>query len=264
MATSLISRLRIWLLLLAAVFFTATTMSAAVINFENDPFGATPVDDAFLSRFTPYNYPGLQVSFGFDLDSDLVLDSDGRFEKTLSSALDPIGGFQGSSGMDVPDAGFFGQLGGWFLKSPNPGQQFGRFVIQYTSTFPVTAASGEIWDIDGNTSNSTTEEYTVQAFDSSSALLATIVSPLGVLDTPSAPLDGKPWTFNFTGLTAGIDHIVITFTGTKPAGIGLAFNNFHPLGIPEPTSALPLLVVMGFAMSYRRRRRSREAGTIPT
>ena len=134
-----------------------------------------------------------------------------------------------------------------------PGQQFGRFVIQYTSTFPVTAASGEIWDIDGNPQNSTTEEYTLQAFDASSALLATIVSPLGVIDTPTAPLDGQPWVFAFSGLSAGIDHIVITFTGTKPAGIGLAFNNFNPTAVPEPASAA--LLAGGLALVVVRLRR---------
>lgn len=208
--------------------------AAALIDFETTPAGVAPVDDAPLPSGTPYSFPGLQVSFGFDLDSNGSIDSDGLFELAGSSGLDTIGGFQGSNGQDTADTGYAGQLGQWFLKSPMPGQQFGRFVIQYSSSFPVTAASGEIWDIDGQPQNSTTEEYTVQAFDSSSTLLSTIVSPLGVLDTFSAPLDGQPWVFAFSGLSAGIDHIVITFTGTKPAGIGLAFNNFNPTAIPVP------------------------------
>jgi hypothetical protein len=228
--------------------------TASVIDFETDPFGNPPIDNTSLSRFTPYNIGGLQVSFGFDTNSDNILDSDGLFEQTGTYPGDPISAFQGSSGIDTPDPGFGPQLGNWFLQSPTPGQQFGRFVIQYTSSFPVTAASGEIWDIDGQPSNGTTEEYTVQAFDSTNTLLATIVSPLGVLDSFSAPLDGEPWVFAFSGLPSpGIDHIVITFTGTKPAGIGLAFNNFYPTtAVPEPSS-VALCLAGASLIAYTRR-----------
>ncbi len=242
---------------IATVLLAVRLAPAALIDFETTPFGVTPIDDAFLSSATPYNFPGLQVSFGFDTDSNGSIDSDGRFEATGSPPGDTIGGFSGSSGTDTPDPGFAAQLGNWFLKSPMPGQQFGRFVIQYTSTFPVTAASGEIWDIDGNPQNSTTEEYTLQAFDATSTLLATIVSPLGVIDTPTAPLDGQPWVFSFSGLSAGIDHIVITFTGTKPAGIGLAFNNFNPTAVPEPSSVCLAGVVLVAAAGVARRNRVR-------
>ena len=253
MTTRFTSRSIVLCVAMMAALFAARHASAALIDFETTPFGATPIDDAFLSSATPYNFPGLQVSFGFDLNSDGSIDADGRFEQAGSSGTDTIGGFAGSFGQDTPDPGFAAQLGNWFLKSPMPGQQFGRFVIQYSSTFPVTAASGEIWDIDGNTQNSTTEEYTVQAFDSASTLLSTIVSPLGVLDTPIALLDGRPWVFAFSGLSAGIDHIVITFTGTKPAGIGLAFNNFNPTAVPEPASCLLVLVGMSTIVSLRLR-----------
>jgi hypothetical protein len=246
----------------ASIVAVAHLAHGAIIDFETDPFGNTPVDNAPLSRFTPYNIAGLQVSFGFDTNSDNLLDSDGLFEETGTYPGDPISAFQGSSGIDTPDPGFGPQLGNWFLQSPNPGSQFGRFVIQYTSSFPVTAASGEIWDIDGNTSAGTTEEYTIQAFDASNSLLATIVSPLGVLDTPNAPLDGEPWVFAFSGIPSpGIDHIVITFTGTKPAGIGLAFNNFNPVAAPEPSTAV--LGVVGatlLACCWRVRPRRGSAG----
>jgi hypothetical protein len=240
---------------LAAAIFQQRAR-AAVIDFETTPFGLTPIDDSFLSSATPYNIAGLQVSFGFDTDSNGSIDSDGRFEQTGTYQGEPISAFSGSARIDTPDPGFGPQLGNWFLQSPTPGSQFGRFVIQYTSSFAVTAASGEIWDIDGNPAAGTTEEYTVKAFDSTNSLLATVVSPLGVLDSLNAPLDGEPWVFAFSGLTAGIDHIVITFTGTKPAGIGLAFNNFYPTtAVPEPASAtLAAVATVMSAMVVRRRR----------
>jgi hypothetical protein len=232
-------------------------VAATVINFESDPFGATPVDDSFLSYATPYNIAGLQVQFGFDSDSNGSIDTDGRFEQTGTFQGEPISAFQGSSGADTPDPLYALQLGGWFLQSAHPGMPFGRFVIQYTSAFPVTAASGEIWDIDGQPALGVTEEYTVQAFDSANTLLATDVSPLGVLDTASAPLDGEPWTFTFSGLT-NIDRIVITFTGTKTSGIGLAFNNFYPTtAVPEPSAiAIALAGVVCVTVGSRRLQRS--------
>jgi hypothetical protein len=246
---------------------SARAATAAVIDFETTPAGGVPTDDGVLLTTTPYNISGLLVSFGFDFNSDGVVETPATFEKTGTFPGEPpLAGFSGSSGLDTPDPGFGPQLGNWFLRSPVGGANFGKFVIQYTSGFPVTAASGEIWDIDGNQQLGVTEEYTVQAFDAASTLLATIVSPLGVLDTPIAPLDGRPWVFAFSGLSAGIDHIVVTFTGTKPNGIGLAFNNFDPVAVPEPasTSLAALAAAAGLGAAWRRpccdRRGARCAG----
>lgn len=231
------------MLLLACVlaWSTAATASAVLIDFETTPAGGVPTDDGVLPFGTPYVFPGVSIAFGFDYDTDGVVDADPLFEKTGTySGEIPNSGFSGAHGFDTPDPNAAVQLGGWFLRSPNPGSDFGHFIIKYVSSSgPVVAASGEIWDIDGTTAQGYTEEYTVQAYDAGSNLLATQVSPLGVLDTPNAPLDGQPWAFNFTGLTAGIDTIVIDFTGTKPGGIGLAFNNFYPRNaVPEPATAL--------------------------
>jgi hypothetical protein len=71
-----------------------------------------------------------------------------------------------------------------------------------------------------------------------------------------APLDGQPWVFSFSGLSAGIAKITIDFTGSKTAGIGLAFNNFNPTGaVPEPAvwTLLMSAAAAGFT-SIRRRR----------
>jgi hypothetical protein len=58
--------------------------------------------------------------------------------------------------------------------------------------------------------------------------------------------------FAFSGLSAGIDHIEITFIGTKPAGIGLAFNNFYPTTVPEPAAGMVLMVCVA-GLNRRRR-----------
>jgi hypothetical protein len=237
----------------------AATAPAQVIDFETTPSGATPLEDQILSWSTPYTVGGVQLQFGFDTNLDTVLDADAIFEQAGTySGEGMMAGFSGSDGIDTADAGFAGQLGGWFLRSSVPGSDFGNFIIDYTSSFPVTAASGEVWDIDGTEgqggSPSYTEEYTVRAYDAASNLLATQVSPLGTLNSGGAPLDGRPWTFAFSGLTVGIDRIVVTFTGTKPSGIGLAFNNFYPLSaVPEPTTAwLVAAAACGLAARHRR------------
>jgi hypothetical protein len=237
------------LLLLGGI---AVSADAAVIDFETTPAGVAPTDDGVLSSLIPYAIGGVQVAFGFDYDTNGVIDADGEFERAGTFPGEGSNaGFSGSSGIDTADPGFGAQLGNWFLRSPIGGSDFGHFIIQYVaSAGTVTAASGEIWDIDG--SNGATEEYTVRAYDSLNNLLATQVSPLGTQPTPIAPLDGQPWQFAFSGLSAGIDHIVIDFTGTKPAGIGLAFNNFHPTAVPEPASAV--MIGVGILWLGARRR----------
>jgi hypothetical protein len=254
------------LIVIVSLFLVTTTSHAALIDFETTPAGVTPTDDGVLSSLTPYTLGGVQVAFGFDANSDGIvdvadLDLDGipdgyaRFEQAGTFPGETDAGFSGSDGVDTADVGFAGQLGNWFLRSPVPGSDFGQFIITYvSSSAPVTAASGEIWDIDGVTQMGIglTEEYTVRAYDSVGNLLATQVSPLGTLPTPVAPLDGRPWQFSFSGLTAGIDHIIIDFTGTKPMGIGLAFNNFYPTSVPEPGCLVLVAVCSLMFISTRR------------
>jgi hypothetical protein len=251
---------------IGVTLFSATLLAgfashgkAQIITFETTPSGAIPVDDTPLPFATPYTIAGVQVAFGFDLDVNGSVDADGAFERAGTFQGETLIGFVGSNGPDTADTPALSlQLGQWFLRSQTTGLDFGRFVIQYTSATPVTAASGEIWDIDGQQSLGVTEQYTVQAFDAASTLLATQVSPTGLLDTATAPLDGQPWAFSFSGLS-NIDHIWVTFTGTKTSGIGLAFNNFRPTtAAPEPAGAL--MAVMGLAgISAWLRRKARES-----
>lgn len=240
----------------------ATGTHAALIDFETTPGGGAPSDDLSLPLGSPYTFasiPGLQVRFGIDANSDGVVETNSVFEHAgLDPFEPPNGGFSGSAGTDTADAGFAAQLGNFFLRGPTGGADFGIFVITYSGTTIVTAASGEIWDIDGTAlspgGTGFTEEYTVLAYDSANNLLATQISPLGTVTSAIAPLDGQPWVFSFSGLSAGISKITIDFTGTKPNGIGLAFNNFNPTaGVPEPASLL--LAAMATAFIALRRRR---------
>lgn len=255
------------LLMFPLALLASPSVSAAVIDFELTPSGVIPTDDMQLTA--PYVQGGLSISFGFDIDPLINpgVDLDAKFEEIgLGPGETPLtGGFLGSSGPDTPDPGFGfpAQLGSWFLRGPVGASDFGLMVITYSGGPIVTAASGEIWDIDGNPPQGSTpgftEEYTVRAYDSGNNLLATQVSPLGVLDTlDPASLDGQPWVFSFSGLSAGIAQITIDFTGTKTTGIGLAFNNFNPTAaIPEPAAWLLAMFAFAVLSSFKCRRTHR-------
>ena len=224
-----------------AVIFLLLTVSfagASLITFDTDPNGNTPNDDTDLT--SPYCVDGLQVSFGFYLSGVDGSLSNAVFEKTGGDSSQNSGFWneQGYSGTryDTADPGYQQKLGDYFLRQPTGYSDFGTFRIQYSrangsSTALPTAASGEIWDIDG-TSSFRSEQYIVTAYGSSgnTNVLASLTSPLGEDQT----LDGRPWVFKFTDLAGGIDHIDIDFIGSKTSGIGLAFKNY------SPTSAVPI------------------------
>lgn len=191
-----------------------------VIDFESLASGGVPTDNQEILVSEPFNVDGVAVSFGFDSNSDGKLDKKAVFEQVANIDKGKDTGFLYSGIADQAAPGFEAQLGNFFIRQFDPYKPFGVFTILYESALPVTAASGEIWDIDGHKN---TEQFMVQAFDQQS-LLATILSPLGKDKT----LNGKPWVFGFNELS-NISKIEITFVGSKKQGIGLAFNNFSPV-----------------------------------
>ena len=198
---------------------------AQVITFETDPTGAAAVDNATLGLGSAYAVGGLGITFGFDSDGNGTPDTPASFEEIGTDGID---GFAACVDRDTASPGFETQLGNYFLRG-TPGADFRLLVIDYAGG-TVTAASGEIWDIDAVLP--LTEQYRVEAFDALGNLLQTIDSPVGNQDSGclNTQLDGRPWTFAFSGLTPGIARITIDFIGTKTQGIGLAFNNFNATG----------------------------------
>ncbi len=201
-----------------------------VIDFEQTPAGALPVDNSSLSA--PYVFEDLSVQFFFDVNGNTVYDSEidelPVFERAGSS--DSVRGFLGSSGNDTPDTGFESHLGDYFLRQ-SPGNKFGNLpaplIVDYDTFLSISALSGEIWDIDGN-GGTGTEQWLIEVLDGSGNVLASTKSPLGELGSYTAELDARPWTFNFTELPSGVDKVRLSFIGGKTYGIGLAFNNFRP------------------------------------
>jgi len=218
---------------------------AGLINFETTASGGTPLDNGIISITDSFMADGVSVSFGFDTTDDGNVDSYGVFEERGGGKEGGNSGFMSSYGnkYDRAATGYETLLGNFFLRQKNAYKPFGTFHIIYDATNPVTSASGEIWDIDGNVRNSKTEQFFVEAFNGTQSL-ASMLSPLGTR-SGAASLDGKPWGFGFHGLS-DITRIEISFTGSKKSGIGLAFNNFSPVedvsaqinSVPEPSTII--------------------------
>lgn len=232
------------------VLFGVTRAPAGTITFETTPSGGTPVDDALLTA--PYTYSGGSVRFFFDANGnnryDPGVDVFPNFEHIGD---DGTNGFD-SNTVGIPDTarpGYEAQLGAWFVRPPAAPLP-GPFIAAYTSTTPIRALSGEIWDIDARNGN--TEQWRVDVLSNAGGVLASKLSPLGVDNGPSS-LDSLPWTFAFEGLPDGVADVRLTFVGSKTGDVGLAFNNFSPdVAVPEPSS-LGLVGTLT-ALGLRRRR----------
>lgn len=232
-------------------FLVALNAKASLIDFESTALGGLPTDNDTIELSDAFMADSVTVRFGFDSNSDGILDTKAVIEQVGNIDTGGDTGFWGfGSDKDTAAPGFTSLLGDFFLRQNEPYKPFGIFTITYDATNPVTEASGEIWDIDGGKH---TERFLVKAFNNS-ILLDSIESPLGIDKT----LDGKPWIFGFSDLT-NITKIEITFTGSKKSGIGLAFNNFSPIedispvmNVPEP-STISVFVACVFMVIYRKR-----------
>jgi len=137
------------------------------------------------------------------------------------------------------------------------------FIIEYSTTNGATvdSATGEIWDIDGSSTQA--ERFAVTATTTSTT--STVNSPTGVPLTESNSLDGLPWQWSFSGLSGSITKIEFTRFGDGSGTDGykdffpLAFNNFNPVSAigfvtPEPSSLLAFGGIFSLAILRRRRR----------
>ncbi|MGB0562184.1 MAG: PEP-CTERM sorting domain-containing protein [Spirulinaceae cyanobacterium] len=224
-------------------------------------------------------YSDLGFSFGIDNDLDGIADSG------IVPALEKVGGGDRTAGFvnsgkgnDVAEAGYFDEangvtyadrLGNYFLRTGGLGGNGGNLLISYANG--TSAASGELWDIDGNANfnhkdggpkRDRTELWEVQALSKTGDILETLTSPLGTRH--NGELDGKPWLWSFERESADIGAIRFVFTGDSPAkNVGLAFDNFSAYSVegsdaavPEPTTILGgLLALGGGALAKKRRDR---------
>lgn len=141
-------------------------------------------------------------------------------------------------------------LGDWFLRSAGEVSQRGGqgifLSILYATS--VTAAAGQIWDIDGNSAQGT-EAWEVQALLDGN-LQQTAASPEGS-SNGAGSLDGLPWRFELSG--SEFDRIDFVFVGSKESGVGLAFDNFNTNSVPLPATGLLMgLGLLAIAAGRRR------------
>lgn len=137
------------------------------------------------------------------------------------------------------------------------------FIIEYAGA-DVTAATGEIWDID---QGGTDEVFTVKAYNDATVLGTSVSDTAGTYNSNPADalnesnansFDALPWAWAFSGLSSPITKIVFTRTG-HASQYPLAFNNFNPVSaisqlVPEPSSLLAFGGIFSLAVLRRRRR----------
>lgn len=251
----------------ATLALAATSAHGSLVTFETTPTGGTPVDNANLT--TPYNVTGGTVSFFFDANANNILDAGDvapKFEARGDSDSDPQGfASNKNGGFDHPATT---GMGNWFLRQPDGiGVLPGPFIIDYNVSQTIDALSGQIWDIDATPLFN--EQWRVDVLDSHGAVVATELSPVGILQSDPSSLDSLPWAFSFSGLAArssDVDKVRLTFIGTKTDGIGLTFDNFNafeaaPTAAPEPGSAMLFGMGLGaLALAARSRSRRRTDG----
>ena len=274
------------------------------INFETDNGGVdAPLDNATIASTTPFTYQNvplnhdLTITFEANYDDDNSGASNSAFEDYYVSsatasaygyavneeASETTSGFGTANNPDQPATGYEQQAGNFFMRSAAP---MNIIRIANSGVGTVTEASGEIWDIDNGWG---TEDYNVYAYSISGSdytLLAKQLSSDG-----GTQGDGTPWSWSFSGLTEGIDAIVVyqrgqTFTSNAPGGwstgdavggVGTGFwnndvsgtyanehsahaayyVNFDNLSFtvtPEPSSLLAFSGVVSLAFLRRRRR----------
>jgi hypothetical protein len=235
------------LLTLSALLLVVATVQAKVIDFESIP-GAAPSDKLAITD-------QYRAEFGvtFSLSNTGTPNGATPFLEA-SGQVDTGHAFinRGLNLNDTADPGFEQQLGGYFLRIGMGTGVSGvppNLVIDYDT--PVLAASAEIWDLDES------ERWRVDAFDDQGAVVASVLSPVGLTWTNASSLDGKPWLWSFSRPQADIYSITVTYVGAAPSGngVGLAFNNFSPAAaVPELQTWA--LLGMGLLMVVARTRRS--------
>ncbi len=239
---------------LAVLALCACSASAAVIDFETTALGVLPLDNANATG-TFFDGP-TGVNFGFDTNSDLIIDAPAHFENRWNGFDAPYAAYtSGSSTLpNLADADLSpGNIGGdWLLREPKQAETPSAsvfaggdwFIIEYSGVLP-TSCSGEIWDVDNG------EQYVVNAYDSVGTLIATYVPPVGLHPDLPGSRNGLETTFVFSGLSSPIAKVGIYLQSTI-AGGGFAFDNFNATQVPAPGAVV--VMGMGAVVGMRRKR----------
>lgn len=268
-------------LLLAVCSAAAEQEQSDLITFEPEegylPNGSLASDNLVITTQYQEQYG---VSFGFDADGDLNIDpgSSLRLENTANSNGDwAYWSSDGATKYNTAAPGYEDQLGDWFLTNDRTQAGSNSILIEYDNS--VTAASGEIWDIDGR-SNGNGEQWLVSAYDENGNLIGSAESPLGIRPGAQGNLDSRPWLWSFS-VTDGSEISAISMQSVGDVTNGpVAFNNFATssptnnlissptpvtvarphVGAPEPEfwGMLSTFGLISF-LSYRKKRKARKS-----
>ncbi|MGF1453088.1 MAG: PEP-CTERM sorting domain-containing protein [Opitutales bacterium] len=252
----------------------------AVIDFE--AIGGVVGDNNTIPASENFVDGNAVVRFWFDTDStpDGVFDaaSDELAVIEAVGAGDTGNGFRNNvlsddstttaDDFDTENAADAGRLDNFFLRTS--GELIGRdnpptLIIDYSQTsssFSVFEASGDIFDIDGRLSSNVFEAWTVRAYDSTGAEVATVdsvtapngpgdLSTVDPVDLAGGSFDGLAWNFRLDTGTTPISFISVSYTGTAPS-VGLAFDNFDATAVPEPSALAGLFGLAALLIARRR------------
>lgn len=267
------------------------SISSSTLNVSDDQ--VIGVDQAF--RVTTSN-GNVYVRFGFDSDGTEGLGSGdtpavleatyGGTSAETSPDISDIFAYTSAGRADFIASGYETQAGSFFVRARKDAagttstngpdgtegndeeETWTSFIIEYAGA-AVTEATGEIWDIDSNSSQGA-EKFRVTATGNSASVTdgsysVTEDSPTGLLESDSNGLDAKPWQFAFGSADGFTDIDQIKITRFEDSGsvykpyFPLAFNNFNPVSsigyfTPEPSSLLAFGGVFSLAVLHRRRR----------
>ncbi|WP_416907059.1 MAG: PEPxxWA-CTERM sorting domain-containing protein [Polymorphobacter sp.] len=244
----------------AGLALAGAAQATTTIDFED-----AAADDTLV---TPLRYNELGISFMARPGLDLFLEQRGTQTSPEGFVYDRAPA--NTDRFDVERVGFVPTaetpgLGNYLLRGNTLSQTLEAstqpfFSILYLRRV-VGPIGGQIWDIDG-TSASNTEQWRVDARNSSGALLGSVLSPLGNTNGLSS-LDGLPWSFGFDETSPFLGQIArldFVFTGGKSTGLGVAFDNFASgtgpdAPVPEPASWAMLIAGFGLVGAAARRRR---------
>jgi len=200
-----------------------------VIDFETLPDGS-PVSEGMLIH-DQYNVAPYWVHFEL-VGQDPALGPRAAnvgspleaFYRTTASSNECI---TGTTRHDMPTPGE--PVGCYFLTDDGH-QNTQPYVFLVTYTQPAYQASGQILDVDA--AGSTTDEWTVTAYDSDGiTVLGQVVIRAG--DPGTGDGLASTWAFD---LAEAIHTIEIVYTGSSGAGVGFALDNFAPSSLPADLS----------------------------
>ncbi|MBD1929461.1 PEP-CTERM sorting domain-containing protein [Trichocoleus sp. FACHB-90] len=230
----------------------SSSVQAQVINFESLPDGSpSTATGALLAPYTLSN--GTTVTFGFDVNNDLIIDHNAIIVSRKDSNLP---GYT-SSGIPNIDRTLNNAGGNFLLRARRSTALEGAnlnvfkdtlatpasFLVQYSGT-PVNSLSGELWDVDHG------ERYLIEALTGGGTLINSFLTPEIPAGAGAGTFDGKPFKFLFSDLSQSIGFLRISGF-SRIAGSGFAFDNFNATGakketVPEPGSLLGLLAMGAF------------------